>query len=285
MRINNGDVELEVVVDGADDAPPVLLLHGITGSTRTWDWFVPRLVDRYRVLRLDFRGHGASSHAPGTYLTDGWVSDAAAAVREVAGRPVAVVGHSLGGGTAAGLAQRHPDLVRGIALEDPALGVPASAGAPSLDGNSLLDAFRMMRESVPRLQESGITEEVLVGVLAAAPTTTGRTFGEQLHPDAIAAMASALLTLDASVLDPVLSGTSVSLMDPDVTIPVPVLVVAADPSSPDCVARPVVTDHLQRVTPHADVRVLPGSGHLIHDDLVQREPFADLVIAFLDGLD
>lgn len=54
MRIQNGDVELNVAVDGADDAAPILLLHGILGSSQTWDWMVPRLVDNYRVLRLDF---------------------------------------------------------------------------------------------------------------------------------------------------------------------------------------------------------------------------------------
>src|SRR5512137_1109377 len=119
MEIRNGDIMLHVAVDGDDTAPPVLLLHGITSCTRTWDWLVPDLVDRYRVLRLDFRGHGGSDRTPGAYDADGWISDAAAACREVAGVPCAVIGHSLGGGTAAGLAQRHPELVRGIALEDP----------------------------------------------------------------------------------------------------------------------------------------------------------------------
>jgi pimeloyl-ACP methyl ester carboxylesterase len=64
MRIQNGDVELNVVVDGADDAPPILLLHGILGGSQTWDWIVTRLVDNYRLLRLDFRGHGKSGRAP-----------------------------------------------------------------------------------------------------------------------------------------------------------------------------------------------------------------------------
>ena len=35
MRIHNGDVGLNVVVDGLDDAPPIVLLHGILGSTET----------------------------------------------------------------------------------------------------------------------------------------------------------------------------------------------------------------------------------------------------------
>ncbi len=50
MRIHNGDVELNLVVDGPEDAPPILLLHGILGCARTWDWIVPRLAGRYRLL-------------------------------------------------------------------------------------------------------------------------------------------------------------------------------------------------------------------------------------------
>ena len=285
MQIQNGQVNLNVVVDGDDSAPPVLVLHGILGSTVTWDWLVPHLVDRYRVIRLDFRGHGKSDRAPGTYEADGWISDAATACREVAGAPCLVIGHSLGGGTAAGLAQRHPELVRGIALEDPALGfLPRTDGSSPLEGNSLLDAFRLMRESIPQLQASGLTAEMLTPILAAAPGPTGQIFGETMHPDAIAAMAASMLSVDATVLDPVLSGTVPNLMDLQAPITVPTLIVAADPSSPDCVARPEVTDIVQRTSPQVQVTALPGASHLIHDDLVQRDLFRDLVVDFLAGV-
>ena len=202
MEILNGDLTLNVAVDGDADAPPVLLLHGITASVRTWEWMVPHLVDRYRVLRLDFRGHGRSGRAPGTYGWEGYVSDAAAACREVAGAPCAIIGHSLGGGTAAALAQLHPDLPRGVLLEDPPLSVTRD-----LEDNSLLDAFRLMRESIPRIQAEGVPADVVAQILAQAPSAAGPTFGEMLHPDALAAMAAGMLELDATVLDPELEGT------------------------------------------------------------------------------
>ncbi len=63
MRIQSGDVGPNVEVD---DAPPILLLHGVLGSSQTWDRMVPRLTDSDRVLRLDFRGRGRSDRAPGT---------------------------------------------------------------------------------------------------------------------------------------------------------------------------------------------------------------------------
>jgi len=281
MQIQNGQVGLHVVEDGDSSAPPVLVLHGILGSTVTWDWLVPHLTDRYRVLRLDFRGHGDSDRAPGEYVADGWISDAATVCREVAGAPCLVIGHSLGGGTAAGLAQRHPELVRAIALEDPALGFLPRESGVALEGNSLLDAFRLMRESIPQLQASGMTADMLTPILTAAPGPTGETFGATMHPDAIAAMAVSMLKVDATVLDPVLSGTVPNLMDLGAPIPVPTLIVAADPSSPDCVARPEVTDIVKGTSPSVDVHPLPGSNHLIHDNLVQRDLFRALVVDFL----
>jgi pimeloyl-ACP methyl ester carboxylesterase len=59
-----------------------------------------------RVVRLDLRGHGASAHAPGTYLIDRYGADVAAVLERVAARPAVVVGHSLGGVAAWWFAQR-----------------------------------------------------------------------------------------------------------------------------------------------------------------------------------
>lgn len=99
MFIDNDGVALHVADDGQHDAPVVLVLHGITSCTTTWDWLVPHLVDTHRILRLDFRGHGQSGRAPGTYHFPSYLSDAIAVCEQLAGGPAFVLGHSLGGGT------------------------------------------------------------------------------------------------------------------------------------------------------------------------------------------
>ena len=49
MEIDNGaGITLHVGEDGPVQAPPVVLLHGITSSGGTWNWLVPQLADRYR---------------------------------------------------------------------------------------------------------------------------------------------------------------------------------------------------------------------------------------------
>jgi pimeloyl-ACP methyl ester carboxylesterase len=286
VKIRNGSLELHVAEDGDPSAQPILLLHGITSFGGTWDWIVPTLAERFRVLRLDFRGHGASDRAPGEYTPAGYVSDAVAAIEQAAGRPCVVMGHSLGGATAAVLTQRHAGLVAAAVLEDPPLGFTGSphgdAAGDALEGNSLLESFRLIRESAPQLQSSGITVDVLSGILAAAPTASGGTFGELLHPDGIASMAGSLLTVDASVLDPVLTGTIRSFLDPDAPFQVPSLIVCADPSKPDAVADPALARHFADISLATEMIVVDGAGHLIHDELASRDRFRDAAVDFID---
>ena len=88
MQIHHDGVTLNLAEDGDPGAPPLLLLHGITSFGGTWEWIVPELAERFRVLRLDFRGHGASDRTPGEYGSPGYVSDAIAACEQAIGRAV-----------------------------------------------------------------------------------------------------------------------------------------------------------------------------------------------------
>ncbi|HYD09743.1 MAG TPA: alpha/beta hydrolase [Acidimicrobiales bacterium] len=278
-ELRTDELTLHYEDDGDPGAPPILVLHGILGSTTTWQWLVDDLSATNRVVRLDLRGHGRSERAPGQYVFHGYVADAAAICEQVLGStPAVVVGHSLGGGTAAGLAQTRPELVRGVVLEDPAIMAPPSPEAlSSIDGNPLLDGFRLMRESIPRLQESGIDQATLVGILRNAPSPSGALFGESMHDDALAAMAEAMLAVDATVLDPVFDGTTVAVFDPFQPLPVPGIVVAGDPGSPDTIVRSPELDLLTEHSPHVEQRVLTGVGHLIHDSLSHRQALLDAI--------
>jgi pimeloyl-ACP methyl ester carboxylesterase len=272
MELHTEELTLHYEDDGDPDAPPILLLHGITQSTATWGWIVPHLAGDHRVVRLDFRGHGGSGRTPGAYVFAGYVADATAICERVLGLPTVVLGHSLGGGTAAGLAQTRPDLVRGVVLEDPAIMASAvRGGTDELEGNSLLDGFRLMRDSIPRMQESGMSAADLVNMLRDAPSPSGPRFGDVVHDDALASMAEAMLQLDASVLDPVLDGTSAPVFDPYRELPVPGIVLAGDPSLPDTIVRQPDLALLAEHSPAVERRVLTGTGHLIHDSKRHRD--------------
>jgi pimeloyl-ACP methyl ester carboxylesterase len=281
VELQTDDVTLHLEIDGGDDAPPVLVLHGITQSTATWGWLVPHLADRYRVVRLDFRGHGRSGRTPGAYRFPDYIADATAVCEQVLGEPAVLIGHSLGGGTAAGLAQTRPELVRGVVLEDPAImAPPAPDAAAPLEGNSLLDGFRLMRESIPRLQESGISAADLAVTMRDAPSPSGPPFGELVSDDALDAMAEAMLQLDASVLDPVFDGSHAPVFDPERELPVPGIVIAGDPALPDTLIREADLARLAARSPHVESRVADGCGHLIHDSRQHRA----MVLAAIEDL-
>lgn len=104
---------------GPAEAPPLLLLHSLAAHSHWWDWTAEFWARRYRVLAVDFRGHGASAHAvPPAYSFDDYVVDTVAALDALrVARPV-VIGHSLGGYVGASLAALHPDRVRALVIAD-----------------------------------------------------------------------------------------------------------------------------------------------------------------------
>ena len=281
MEIGHDGLTLHIAEDGPVQGPPVVLLHGITSSGGTWNWLVPQLADRYRVLRLDFRGHGRSGRLERPYDYPGYVSDAVAVCEQAAaGQPAVIVGHSLGGGAAVALAQQRPDLVRAVVLEDPAL-----AGSTEIGDNSLMEGFRLMRDLIPQVQESGMPVDDLVAAIADLPSpATGRRLGDELYADSLRATAEALLELDVSVLDVVLDGTLVPPFDATQPIPVPGVLLAADPASPDAVTRPSHLEILARTSPHLQAWPVPGATHLIHGSITTREVFTAAVRGLLAGL-
>lgn len=103
---------------------PVLAIHGITSSSRTWP-FLTGALDQ-PVFAPDLRGRGRSNGLPGPAGMAQHAEDCAAVVEATGGVPLVVVGHSMGGFVATVLAARRPDLVRGLVLVDGGLPFPAA---------------------------------------------------------------------------------------------------------------------------------------------------------------
>jgi pimeloyl-ACP methyl ester carboxylesterase len=113
------------LVEWGDRGPVVLLLHGFLEHAHAWDLVAPALATAgYRVLALDWRGHGDSEWigAGGYYHFPDYVADLAGIVRALGGR-AALVGHSMGAGAAVLYAGTEPAAVTGLVCVD-ALGPP-----------------------------------------------------------------------------------------------------------------------------------------------------------------
>lgn len=99
---------------------PLVLVHGLAGSSRWWKPVVPALSERFEVHLVDLPRYRFLSRvrpADGAAWLAGWLADASLDA------PV-LVGHSLGGLIAAQVAAREPELVGSLVLIDPA-GVPS----------------------------------------------------------------------------------------------------------------------------------------------------------------
>ena len=119
FRTHSG-VELAFDEEGPLDGRPIVLLHGLTDDRRGYGPVVEDLAPRYRLVAVDLRGHGESSHAA-RYRAVDYAADVADLVRARVSEPAVIVGHSLGGLTAACLASTNAELVSGLFLEDPPL--------------------------------------------------------------------------------------------------------------------------------------------------------------------
>ncbi|UZN03668.1 alpha/beta fold hydrolase [Cellulomonas sp. S1-8] len=119
MRVELPGVVLAYELHGPEDAPAVVLLHGMGAASdgSSWKAVVPRLVADHRLVVPDLRGHGASGR-PGSYALAEMADDVARLMDLLGVRAATVVGHSMGGVVAIVLAQARPDLVAALVVED-----------------------------------------------------------------------------------------------------------------------------------------------------------------------
>lgn len=96
---------------------PLIVLHGLFGSSDNWFTHAKTLAQHYEVWLVDQRNHGQSFHHPQfdyRYLTE----DLAAFVREHRIQRPFLLGHSMGGKTAMNFALKNPAQVRGLVVVD-----------------------------------------------------------------------------------------------------------------------------------------------------------------------
>lgn len=99
---------------GTGDA--LLLIHGMAGSSATWDAIMAPLSRRHRVIAPDLPGHGDSDKPRGDYSLGAFAAFLRDLLDELDVRSVTVVGQSLGGGIAMQFTYQHPDRCERLVL-------------------------------------------------------------------------------------------------------------------------------------------------------------------------
>jgi pimeloyl-ACP methyl ester carboxylesterase len=144
--------------DAPARASPVILLHGVTDSWRSFEPVLSHLPPSIRALALTQRGHGDAERPPAGYRTRDFAEDVAAFADALGLGPAVVVGHSMGATNAQRLAIDHPGRILGLVL---------AASFAAYRGNAVVEQF--WASGVSRLQDPvdpGFVREFQEGTLA-----------------------------------------------------------------------------------------------------------------------
>ena len=243
-------MRIQSAVAGAGNQT-VILVHGWTCDSSSWDAQVPVLAARYRVVTVDLPGHGKSdSPKDGKFSMDLFARAVEAVRAEANADRVVLVGHSMGAPVIRQYARRFPSHVTALVAVDGPLdmrGFGAGFTPPKMTGPEGLKAREgMIRGMFTPQTPQPVQTHVLAMMLAA--------------PEATAAGAM------QSILDP-------SLRTDEIT-PMPALAIVAGTGQLPNVAE------TRKVLPAFDATQVAGTGHFVM--MEKPEEFNRLLIAFLE---
>jgi pimeloyl-ACP methyl ester carboxylesterase len=138
-----GRVRLEYVERGDPAGVPLVFLHGITDSWRSFECVVDLLPPSIRAIMVSQRGHGDSERPESGYFAADLGADAAALLAALGIDAAVIVGHSMGSFAAQRLALDFPARVRGLVLVGTGLGLRASSVA-----RAMLDGIAPLRDPI-----------------------------------------------------------------------------------------------------------------------------------------
>ena len=281
-------ITLKVAIAGAEDAPPVILLHGFPESHRTWRAVAPLLEDRFRLIMPDQRGFGASDRPERIedYRTDKAIADLLALAEALGHETFGLVGHDWGGAVAWAAALRggphieklaivnspHPLVFQKSIIEDPAQRA-ASQYMRRFRETGMEDAIRAM--GFDAFFEKSFTPHV---DLSAIPAEERQAYIDQWSAEG--ALEAMLHWYRASpILVPAVDEEDVAypdwMMAGVPTLSIPTLVVWG---MKDAALLPCQLDGLDRLVEDLTIERIDDAGHFVPWE--KPEPVAEALAAF-----
>ena len=265
-----------VAYRSAGNGPAIVLVHGITSTSATWERVMPYLATRFTVVAPDLIGHGQSAKPRGDYSLGAYASGVRDLMVSLGHESATFVGHSLGGGVVMQLAYQFPERCDRLVLVDSgglgrevsillrAATLPLSEVVlPLLASTRLLDAGRAVARLVGR---AGFHAGTDMAELARGHASLS-------DPEARAAFVHTLRT----IVDP--GGQRVNASDRlylAENIPFMIVWGERDPIIPVEHGRAA-----HELVPSSRLEVFPDAGHFPHMDDPQR--FLDVLLDFIDA--
>jgi pimeloyl-ACP methyl ester carboxylesterase len=257
----------------AGSGPALLLLHGITDSSATWEGVSDSLSEHFTLIAPDLLGHGESATPRGDYSLGAHASGVRDILTALGIERVTVVGHSLGGGIAMQFAYQFPERTERLVL--------VSSGGLGREVHLLLRAAALPGADyvLPALTSAGLVSvgRVAGGVLKRlrlAPGEDMQVLAQGFASLDNAGSRQAFLHTVRAVIEP--SGQRVSARDRlSLAGLLPSLIVWGERDSI------IPVEHgeaAHAAMPGSRFEVFPDAGHMPHD--ADPERFAALLIDF-----
>ena len=156
-----GELNLHYLEWGEPGAPPVIMVHGLSGNAHNFDNLAPHLAARYHVICVDVRGRGESDWASdGNYSNDAYIADLEGLRQALGFERISLVGTSLGGRISMSYAGAYPDRVERAVLNDIGPDIDPRGGARIADSTrDAVTTFESMEEVIAwhREQRAGFS--------------------------------------------------------------------------------------------------------------------------------
>lgn len=258
-------------VERAGDGLPLVLLHGFTGSVKTWEPIIPVLAREFDTIAIDLLGHGNSdAPADATRYGPEWVvRDLTAILKGLGVERAAWLGYSMGGRAALHVAVGHPEVVSALVLEGVSPGIVDDAQrAERAKSDAVLAEF---------IETEGIAAFVerwerlpLFASQARLPGDTRAALRRQRLANDPTGLANSLRGFG--------QGAQLPLHDHLGKVCAPALMIVGEE---DRKFQRLAQD-MAALMPDARVVVVPGAGHAVHVE--QPAEFVELVRGFLQSV-
>lgn len=236
-------VTLEYVEQGRPGGLPVVLLHGITDSWRSFEPVLPHLPDSLHAFALTQRGHGDASRPAAGYRPADFASDVGLFMDALGLDAAVVVGHSMGSLIAQHFALARPERVRGLVL---------------------LGAFATLRDDAPMQELWRSTMSTLADPIDPAFVLDFQrsTVAREIPPEFLDAVVAESLKVPARVWREAFGALIADDVRPALRrIAVPTLLLWGEA---DAMASTSQQAQLARGIPGAELRIYAGGGHAPH---------------------
>jgi len=219
---------------------PLILLHGFTQTSRSWDPILPHLSGARSVIRVDLPGHGLSTHADADLIST------AALVVETCGRGT-VVGYSMGGRIALHIGLDHAEFVDRLILIGATPGIVDADERHERRRQDEFLAARIERDGVPAFLEDWLANPLFAG-LPKSPAD----LDDRLR-NTSAGLAASLRRCG--------TGTQTPLWSRLASLPMPVAVIAG---ARDDKFAEIGRDMVAAIGDGATLHLVEGAGHSAH---------------------